>query len=368
MFNYNYFASCIKSVKVNKKIVVIESDDWGSERIPNITVRNKLKNIGIDYCQNPHLEFDTLENEEDLQLINSLLTEIENRYDKKVTITANFNIANPDYNKIANSNFEDYFYQVFTDTYTNKYKGFGVMNELIKLIKSNYFKPQYHGREHVNYLLWLNELKSENKHYKQAFDLECYAIDAPCKYPHLKNMMASFEYFSAKHKAEFENSIKEGLSIFSNIFDFSSKTIVPTRHVWHTESEGLFFSNGIKAIQTSLIQYEPTLSNYNKVYHYTGKENRQSKIRYMVRNIFFEPSYNQNYDWVGSALSKLRLLFLFNIPVIISMHRINFVGGLDSKQRDFNLTQFKKLIESIITEYPNVFFISSDELSDKLMN
>jgi len=45
------------------------------------------------------------------------------------------------------------------------------------------------------------------------------------------------------------------------------------------------------------------------------------------------------------------------------MHRLNFVGGIDQEARGNHLNQFKILLESIITRYPEVEFLSSDELA-----
>jgi hypothetical protein len=45
---FQFLRSLVLSKKVNKKIIVIESDDWGSERIPNSEVREELATLGID--------------------------------------------------------------------------------------------------------------------------------------------------------------------------------------------------------------------------------------------------------------------------------------------------------------------------------
>ncbi|MBK8547511.1 MAG: hypothetical protein IPL63_09025 [Saprospiraceae bacterium] len=89
-------------------------------------------------------------------------------------------------------------------------------------------------------------------------------------------------------------------------------------------------------------------------------------MRYLVRNIYFEPSYSEDIDWVSKSYNKIRYLLYMNIPVIISMHRINFAGGLDSQNIQRNVSLFKDLISKIIINYPEVEFISSDQLSSKL--
>ncbi|HMN33739.1 MAG TPA: hypothetical protein PKA54_10230, partial [Chitinophagaceae bacterium] len=54
-----FLRSLILSKKTNRKILVIESDDWGSERIPNKVSRELLQKKGIDMISNPHSLYDT---------------------------------------------------------------------------------------------------------------------------------------------------------------------------------------------------------------------------------------------------------------------------------------------------------------------
>ena len=75
-----FLQSLLQGTKTNKKIVVIESDDWGSERIPNINVREQLSKSGIDVKTNPHSRFDTLERLEDLEVLEDFLNYFEINY------------------------------------------------------------------------------------------------------------------------------------------------------------------------------------------------------------------------------------------------------------------------------------------------
>jgi hypothetical protein len=78
--------------------------------------------------------------------------------------------------------------------------------------------------------------------------------------------------------------------------------------------------------------------------------------------VHFEPAYG-GVHWVQNAISKIELAFRFKNPVIISTHRINFVGGLDVEARNNHLKQFKDLLEKLIKNNPDVEFLSSEELA-----
>jgi hypothetical protein len=361
---FYYLSSLFLSTKSKKKVVVIESDDWGSERIPSVKVRNKLASRGIDVNSNPHSRFDTLERLEDLELFYNELDIIERQFGKKVKITTNFIVGNPDFEKIREQNYQHYFFEDFTKTYEKRDGNVNVWLMVKKLIHKGYFVPQFHGREHINVMYWLNELKDRNKAFLNAFDFNCYGIDAPSAGLKKNNLMAAFEYGSSSHKMFIQESICEGLEIFESKFLNKSSTLVVPRHIWDSDLEETMITNGVSAIQTSMFQLTPEVGKYKKHFRYTGMQNHKTSIKYLVRNAFFEPSYNEKKDWVNQTFQKVKLAFLMHVPVIIGTHRLNFVGGIDPYIRDKNLIKFSELLKLIINAYPEVEFLSSNELNN----
>jgi hypothetical protein len=357
-----FLQSLIQGLKTNRKIVIIESDDWGSERIPDNKTRESLAAVGIDMSTNPHAKFDTLERLEDLEALENLLISFKNEFNKKVRITTNFITGNPDYSKIEKSNFKEYSYEPFSVTYEKRDGHTLVFDKLKSLVSQGFLQPQFHGREHINAQFWLEALQNKNHNYLKAFKLGCYGIDAPSKEGHRKNLMAAFEYENTKQKEFIATSIREGMQLFEKAFGFQSSTIIAPRYVWNSSLENEFKKSGIKLIQTTFYQQEPIKEAYINKYHYTGQISKDSGLHYLVRNVFFEPAYSNDFDWVNQAFNKVKLAFQFHTPAIISMHRINFVGGLDKSNREDSLNQFQKLLKKIIETYPNVEFLSSDDL------
>jgi hypothetical protein len=83
----------------------------------------------------------------------------------------------------------------------------------------------------------------------------------------------------------------------------------------------------------------------------------------MSRNCFFEPSL-EGVDWVTSCLKDIERAFRWKKPAVISSHRVNFIGGLNPKNRETSLIEFKKLLNAIVVNWPEVEFKSSAELGD----
>jgi hypothetical protein len=96
-------------------------------------------------------------------------------------------------------------------------------------------------------------------------------------------------------------------------------------------------------------------------YHYTGQKNKLNQV-YTVRNVLFEPFENENLDWVNQAMNDINNSFLWGKPAIISTHRINYVSQMSIKHRDKNLKMLNQLLKQILIRWPEVEFMSSDEL------
>jgi len=95
--------------------------------------------------------------------------------------------------------------------------------------------------------------------------------------------------------------------------------------------------------------------------HYTGQKNDLGQT-YLVRNCRFEPSADPKKDWVGSCLNEINTAFRWRKPAIIESHRVNFIGYINSENRDHNLKLFNQLLREIVRKWPDVEFMSSDEL------
>ena len=92
--------SLIPGWRTNFKIIVIESDDWGSIRMPSREVYKKCLNAGYRVDKNPYERYDSLLSQKDLELLFDLLIQFRDRNGNHPIITANCVVANPDFEKI----------------------------------------------------------------------------------------------------------------------------------------------------------------------------------------------------------------------------------------------------------------------------
>ena len=75
----------------------------------------------------------------------------------------------------------------------------------------------------------------------------------------------------------------------------------------------------------------------------------------------------KNTDVVGECLQRINLAFRWGKPVIIGSHRVNFIGSLDESNRTRNLKLLKQLLTEIVKRWPDVEFMSSDELGELIL-
>ena len=346
-----------------RKIVVFESDDWGSIRMPSKTISQKLTSFGIDNS-NYMNRFDNLESEEDIIALYETLSQFKDRRNNPPIITANFIMANPNFDRIKETNFNEYFYETFDETYKrypNHQNCFSLLNEGIS---KRLIHPQYHGREHLNVSRWLTELKNGNKEMLFAFEHEVFGIELSNYFNRRSNLMAALDFEDEESKLKIEEILKDGIALFESKFKFKPSSFIAPCHVWGRDAEKILHNIGINTIQGIPVQLEPIIgqNKFKRVFHYTGQQNK-FKQTYLIRNCFFELSSSDKFPWVKECLSRIELSFKWNKPAIISIHRLNFVGSLVENNRTNNLLQLNILLEQILKKWPEVEFMSSDQLS-----
>ncbi len=352
--------------KTSRKIVVIESDDWGSIRVPN-TVSGEL--FGSRGPLNPYSRFDTLASGGDFDPLFAVLKKHVDKNGNHPVITANTVVGNPDFEKIEGSGFKEYFYEPFTQTLERYYPGENVFKYWQKGMEEKIFFPQYHGREHVNVPYWLKGLQAGDPFLINAFKVGCWAL--PAEAPASKiNLQASYDTEYNEDFLFHKQSIKEGLQLFREIFGYASESFIANNFIWSSELDGQLNESGIKYIQGMKYQKLPLYYNSSKrkmVRHHFGRCNRYGQC-YLIRNCTFEPSQQkQGFDSVSSCLSEIKNAFFWKKPAIITTHRLNFIGGHAVENREKNLVMLDELLKNILKNWPDAEFITSVDLGRIIM-
>lgn len=343
-----------------RKIVVIESDDWGSIRMPSMDVYNSFLEKGYKVDQSNYNRLDSLESNDDLIALYDVLSRYKDKFGNPPTLTANSVVANPNFNKIKKSGFANYYYEHVKDTlqqYPRHDKVFDLWHEGIA---NKVFYPQFHGREHLNIIRWISALNKNNKDVMYTFNhnttfsgIEDY------------NFMEAYDQDSYDEISTHKATIADGLKIFKETFGYSSKSFIAPCYTWSSDLDKTLFDHGVQYFQGSIFQMIPKggFNNYKKKYHFLGQKNAYGQ-RYLSRNCIFEPSLIKKNNSVDYTLDSIAIAFRLNKPAIISSHRINYIGYLDESNRTNNLILLNTLLKNIILKWPDVEFMTSDKLGD----
>jgi hypothetical protein len=351
----------IGSVKVKQKLLIIESDDWGAIRTPSKEALVAFEKKGFDLNKSIY-KVDALASESDLDHLFDLLLSVKNIEGNHPIVTANAIMANPDFDKIREYEYKSYFYEPFFKTF-ERYPEHGNNLKIWKKgIKTGVFKPQFHGREHLNIKRWLDALQKKDENVHLTFDWrstysgkEDYAF------------MEAYDWDEPFEVDAHKKIVTEGLNIFEEVFGYKSTSFMAPCYNWDSELEATLAQGGITCIQGIMKQLAPTgkFNSYKPIKHFFGERNSANSF-YNVRNVFFEPVANPSKDWTDDAMARIKVAFLYNKPAVISTHRINYIGYIDSKNRDNGLKQLKSLLEKVVKKWPDVKFISTDDLINYL--
>ncbi|WP_274475258.1 polysaccharide (de)acetylase [Mangrovimonas aestuarii] len=350
--------------RTKRKIVVIESDDWGSIRMPNRDAYNNLYKQSDFIKNNPYCRFDTLASSTDLEALFEVLLKHKDKNNRPGVITANTVVANPNFQRIAKSNYEKYNYEPFTETLKSYYPNEDTWGIWKQGISHNVFHPQFHGREHVNVLLWFKLLKDKDPIAMKSFIQLCWIIP-PMQTKPTRDIQASYDIDSDQGRVFITQAVKEGLELFERLFGYKSESFIANNFIWDKEVENVLNKGGVRFIQGMKYQKLPVVYNHEKrkmVRHYLGATN-EHKQTYLVRNCVFEPSqYPASFNSLKSCLADIENAFFWNKPAIITTHRLNFIGGLEENNRRNNLRTFNTLLKEMLKRWPDIEFMTSDEL------
>ena len=352
--------------RTNRKLIVIESDDWGSVYMSDKRALEEMKAKGIP-LHSHYLKNDTLESNEDMEMLMDVLRKHKDASGRYVVMTGVNVVANPDFEKIKANGFKKYEYELFTET-AKRYPQSDRIHSLWKQgIEERLLVPVFHGREHLNVQRWMKLLQEGNETLRIAFEYSVSTLPREINGEELTDLRAAFDIDTQNDLKYLEKVIDTGLDEFESLFGYKSTFFIPTNGPFNNNLEEMLSKKGVKYVGTGKIQHEPLgEGKYKKHFRYLGKKNRLGQM-YLTRNCFFEPiseEFPKERDWVASCLKEIEIAFNCHKPATISSHRVNYMGTINPENRAEGLKKLDNLLVQIIKKWPEVEFITSMELGD----
>jgi len=358
--------SNISGWRTRRKLVVFESDDWGSIRTPSLEALENIQKDGIDLLADEgwlYNKYDALANTEDLASLFEVLNSVRDSSGRAAVFTPESVVANPDFDRIRQSDYREYFFEPFTET-LQKQPGcegsFGLWQEGIK---ERLFVPQFHGREHLNVRVWMRALQAGLPAPLSAFNNRMWGITTAGDPRIGLEFQAAFDFLDPGDLTYHREVLKSGLDLFESLFGYRASYFVPPNGRFSSSLEPLLAAEGIRFLSVSRMNREPLgHGKEGKKLHWMGQRNSHG-LTYMTRNCFFEP-VEPGRNWLDHCLYEISSAFRWHKPALIGTHRVNYMGALDPENRENGLKFLKQLLSHIVKHWPEAEFVSSAELGE----
>ena len=354
--------------KTKRKIVVFSVDDYGNVRLDSKQARDNMFAKGLKPTSRFDV-YDTLETTGDLAALYDILTSVKDKNGNPAVFTAFAMSANIDFEKMKESGYSTYYYEALPVTF-KKLNGYENTWQLWQEgIQKKLVAPQFHGREHLNIKALMEALKRKDKDTLNCFENRSYAAIADTGYATI-SFTAGLDFFEFDENETLKEIVADGLNLFEKVYGLKAENFTPCGSNGYSDTiDPVLAAGGIKYIDTSRFKREHLGKGKmgNKIFNYTGKKNPLGQI-YLVRNCVFEPTEDRGVDWVAFCMQQIAAAFRWNLPANISSHRVNFCGHIDPENRQRGLKALKLLLAAIVQRWPDVEFMTSNELGNLINN
>jgi len=360
-------ASNIPGWRSKRRIVVIESDDWGSIRTFSKDAYHQMKACNLQVDKGHYNVFDALESNEDLESLYSVLSEFKDSTGRSPVFTPFCLVANPDFEKIEASDFREYFHESLERT-LSYYPEHDKVLKLWKIgIDNRLFVPGLHGREHINIRRYIDILRSGDRGMRIAFKNRSLGVSVyrAIEYP---NYLGALHPESLEEVKSFYGILEEAGVLFQKYCGYVPKCFIAPNMEEPKELETVLKTIGVKYLtRAKKRRYPIGDGTYKTELNWLGKKNKFGQFC-LVRNCFFEPVARSEHvyvkDWVDNCMKEVEIAFKWYKPAIISSHRVNYIGFLDPDNRDKGLCNLRRLLKTMLQKWPEIEFLTSEELGD----
>ena len=349
----------VRGWRTGQKLVVLESDDWGSIRTSSREAYDRIRAAGYA-LQRSAYGLDALENDTDLQMLYDVLGSVRDARGRPACMTANMILANPDFAAIKQSGFRKYFFEPAAETLARCPGGTNVAALWQEGLARKVFVPQLHAREHICWWQWLKALQDGSPEAAETFGLGMCGVPRSVS----KENRGFFDppYVSDEDLraggVDLERMVGDGARLFAKQFGYRPLSVIAPKYCWTDRVEGIWRDSGLRYVQGMLFQRVGSPKSRRP--HYLG-ERSPSGMLYLVRNCTFEPATG-GAGWADACLRDVARAFVLRRPAIICTHRVNFIGSVSAENRSRGLEQLASLLGTIRRRWRDVLFLSTPEL------
>lgn len=346
--------------KTSRKIIVFESDDWGSFRFKNKAIRDKYLPT---YQPKGWMHYnDCFESFADVISLSDVLKSVSDSNQRPACFTFLMNPANPDFKKIKKAHFKHFYYESFLETLSKRKDGKNLLEWYQKALSEHLIEVGFHGREHLNVNAWMQDLKNKDSITLKGFYDNIWGHNVLLSSDFKKRHRSTFKIQNYEELELLKLNIKQGINLLNDIFKQKTRYFLPPDGPYHLSLNSTLKKNGIEFIGLPKKHQNPLEKKWHQTkLFWLGKDTKEG-LKVITRNVSFEPASPRSTDWVAKAMADIDRAFKYKSPAVISTHRANYVSGLNPKNKNDSLKQLKNLLCRITKKWPEAEFLTSSEL------
>jgi hypothetical protein len=365
-------ANYIKNIsgwRTTRKLIIFSVDDYGNVRLYSKNAKESLQRLNIPF-QSHFDSLDTLETREDLRMLFEVLASVKDKHGNSAKFTPYALPCNINFEAMVENNYSQYVYELLPKTYeklalTDAEAYSGTWELWQEGINKGLLRPQFHGREHFNLNIFNDLLAKRNDNLLNVLKENSY-VSIPEHTNYKNGWTAAYSFQDKKETIRFISNIEDGLNKFREVYGYDATVFTAPAQQFPKHLEPQLIDFGLNYLDQPRTN-KRHLGNdlYVQEKHILGGGKLGNTL---VRNVVFEPTDNECLNWVDFTFKQIEAAFRMNKPANISSHRVNFCGHIDPKNRAIGLKSLKQLLQKIVEKWPDVEFISADELGDIISN
>ncbi len=353
----------ISGWKTNRKLLVINADDYGNVRLKNLETRELLKSEGVK-IESRFDKFDSLDTKEDFEILFETLSSVKDKNGNFAKLTPYAVSCNIDFKRTLENNIcvLERLDATYAKLESDDQHYRGAFKLMLEGISQGLIKPQFHGREHLNINLINKHLEDHTKILLK--NLENYSLVG---IPNLENrptvgFTQSFAFWNPEEIPEHRNIIYDGLNLFKEVYGYCSITFTPPAQQLHPSLYKYLPEVGVIGLDKPRTMRRHQGNGKFSIEKNKLELDKTTGLVNLIRNCVFEPTEGKR-DWVKYTLKQIETAFFWNKPAIISTHRVNFCGRVSAENRQVGIIALKELLKKIKHRWPEIEFITADELA-----
>jgi hypothetical protein len=325
-------------LRIEPPVIVISSDDWGGA-CPTETAQQ-------------------------LDELAAVLRRHQDAYGNRPVLSAYITPAEPDYQAMARDNFERYAWKSCYDHRQD------VARKWRELVAEGLVEVGLHGREHFNGPLLAELMRRDVPGFREAMSAggavpyrgspAWQALTAVDPRGHLlaRPLVNASTLPAASLDLEQQRQIlKDGVELLQRTMGVRPRMFTAPGYVCDEATCQALAEQNIDYLE-SIVSPPSPLGNRLDI----GWRSGPSGVRFIVRNVDFEPAARRDVDQVERTLSRITWLTRAGMPVVISSHAANYVGS-DADAVAWNLRELNRLLGSLSSRCPGLVYLSASDLA-----